>query len=345
MKIYKTFFLISTFSISLLFGSYNSMPMQQEPNLNINNTVLCVLNDKTISLMDVVNNLESSFKKAFPDLVNSNSARYQFYSSGWQQILNEIVNKELILQDAKSKELKITDLEVREEIEKKYGPNVVSNLEKYNLTFEEAFANAKDEMISQRMMWYYVQSKALLSVTPQVIRGAYRLYCEQNPKEEIYSYHMITIKSKESSNLKEIANDIYTLLETSKKDISELEDEIINKKTNKINVQFSKLYTVKDKDLVPFRKSILSNLEKNSFSKPVFQAVNQDKTYRIFYLKNYEKKLPPTFNEMASKLKDELLAKSMQEESDKYFKKLRKQYGINDNTFLTSKDYQPFTFQ
>jgi hypothetical protein len=46
---------------------------------------------------------------------------------------------------------------------------------------------------------------------------------------------------------------------------------------------------------------------------------------------------------MAPKLKDELTSKAVYEESEKYFKKLRKQYGVDEHFLLVPKDYQPFT--
>jgi hypothetical protein len=254
-----------------------------------------------------------------------------------------MVNKELILEDAKSKELKILDNEVREEIEKKFGPNIVSNLEKNNLSFDEAFKKVKDEMIAQRMMWYYVQSKALLSITPQVIRGAYRLYLEQNPKEDIFSYQIITIKSSENLDIKAFSDEIYSYAAESNKDLSLIEDDILKKQTDTIKIQISKLYTVKDRELITSRKSILSSLDKNTYSKPTLQTNSKEKSYKILYLKNLEHKLPPTFEEMAPKLKDELTAKAVFEESERYFKKLRKQYGVDEHFLLVSKDFQPFT--
>ena len=67
----------------------------------------------------------------------------------------EMIDGELILADAADKEIKLTDGEVREEIERRFGPSVSVTLDKIGLTQEEAWRLVKNEMIVQRMNWWF----------------------------------------------------------------------------------------------------------------------------------------------------------------------------------------------
>jgi hypothetical protein len=89
-------------------------------------------------------------------------------------------------------------------------------------------------------------------------------------------------------------------------------------------------------------KKVLKGLKEDTYSTPVQQIskFNNKPIYRIFYLKKYEIKNPPTFEEAALDIKEKLLQKAAEEESKKYFKKLRKYFGFTENINLN--DFNPF---
>ncbi len=198
-------------------------------------------------------------------------------------------------------------------------------------------------MIMQRMMWYFVRSKAEQQITPERIRNAYRLYCKKNPAEEFYSYNTITIRSKDEKLGKELA-DTASLLFTNKQDPQELKEELeaLEKKNKPAKISLSKLYESKSSDMLSSYISILSKLDLNTYSDVICQNTRSNqKVHRIFYLKDYNKKEIPLFRDMAKKLKDELLQKALVTESVKYFEKLKREHLVDINKNL-SNDFVPF---
>jgi len=349
MKIYPYILASLIFISSFVYAqpSYNPA-FEMNANINTKNTILAKVADKAITAYDVKKRLDIFFNRSFPDLIESTTARYQYYISGWQHTLDDMINNQLMLIDAEKKELKITDGELREEIETRYGPNVMINLEKINLTYEEALKATKEEMILQRMMYYFIKAKADQKITPSAIRNAYRLYCNENPPQQIWSYHVISIRSDDDKLSSEIAQKTLALLKEKNTNPKELEELIkeLEKDSKNCKINLSKLYSVNNKEISSSQQKILSSLEKNSYSDIVCQTSRstKKKINRIFYLKDYEKKETESFVEMSSKLKDQLLNTTLLEESDKYFAKLKNQYHVEKNPNI-SKDFVPFVIE
>ncbi|MFA6118357.1 MAG: SurA N-terminal domain-containing protein [Parachlamydiales bacterium] len=347
-------FLLYIFTIlfigSSLSAANNFQPPAYEMNasIKVNNNVLAKVADKTITSYDVMKKLEIGFNRAYPDLINSNSARYQFYITGWPHALDELINNQLILIDASKKELKVTDAELREEIESRFGPNVLTNLQKINLTHEEALKITKEEMIIQRMMYFFIKSKADQSITPSAIRNAYRLYCNENPPKETWEYNIVSIKSNDEKTSSDASLKVFELLKEKNSDPIEFESSLKDIEKNFLNckISISPLYTVTNKEISSSNQKILSSLQKNSYSQIINQSnkTSKDNSYRIFYLKNYEKKLTESFDEMSKNLKDQLLQKALYEESERYFTKLKKLYHVEKSQIIT-KDFVPFTLE
>ena len=56
----------------------------------------------------------------------------------WKYVLQELIDKELILGDAEEKKVAITAGDVRQEMENMFGPNIIANLDKIGLSMDEA---------------------------------------------------------------------------------------------------------------------------------------------------------------------------------------------------------------
>jgi hypothetical protein len=94
---------------------------------------------------------------------------------------------------------------------------------------------------------------------------------------------------------------------------------------------------------------VLLNLVINSISQPVRQLSRTDQSvvFRIFHLKNRSKILPPSFNKISDKLKDELLQQAVAKESKVYIEKLREKFGYDGRTMQENipVDFHPFLMQ
>lgn len=356
MKIKVLFFLLTS---SLLlanqpFGMPNTQPMGQggsnamEPKLSIHNEILAKINDKAISVMDVKKEMDMIFLKTYPDLVESPPARHQFYTASWKHVLDQMINKELMLLDAEEKQLQISEGEVREEMEKRFGPNIMKNLEKIGLTFEEAKENTKTELVVQRMSWYFIHQTATQAVTPKDVQIAYEKYLVDYPPKTEWTYQVISMRSDESKQAEELSNQVADLINKKQLSLSEIKDELLALPKENQTISISDDFVNNSEDISASHKQGLQDLVENQYSKPFEHSTrraNQKPCYRIFYLKKNMKYEPASFAEMSKQLRNELIQKLSQTESEKYISRLRKHYGFENNLLLVSEDFAPFSLQ
>ena len=142
---------VSASSPPVDFNSNFSFDQNYPENIIINNRILLKINGKAITVIDVVRKMDLLFYRQYENLASSAIARYQFYNTGWRTVLGMVIDDYLIMADAEEKQIKVNDGEVREELQRLFGPDVVLNVDKLGMTLEEAFELIKTELIVQRM--------------------------------------------------------------------------------------------------------------------------------------------------------------------------------------------------
>ncbi|MEI6242911.1 MAG: SurA N-terminal domain-containing protein, partial [Chlamydiota bacterium] len=335
-----SFLCIGTFSLS-----------SDEPKIAVQNTVLIQINGNKISVLDVMKKMDIMFYKNFPDMRDSLPARFQFYTNSWKHVLEEMINTELILIEAEHRELKVTDGEIREDMETRFGPNILTSLEKLGLSYDETMNMIKKDLIVKKMTGYFIHLKAMQSVHPELIRTAYSAYLETHPAFEEWTYQIISIQAPEEPFQKHMAEKVLALVQKEKKDPDTLLPlfKELEKNYPSSAITLSSEYKVTDKEVSANHKEILTKTPKETYSALQVQKNKTDgkSQVRIFYVKNHENHNPPAFNEMANNLKDELLQKAVADESEHYLSKLRKNYGYNDTSLKTAlpEDFQPFKME
>lgn len=337
-----------TFSASVLFAEAN-FPGQNPDKLSVQNAILVKVNDQTISVVDVIKKMDLLLHQNYPQYADSSQARYQFYSSNWRPILMEMIDNELILADAENKEMKISDGEVREEMERRFGPNVLATLEKIGVSYEDTWKMVKNDQLVQRMVWFFVQSKAIQAVGPQAIRQAYKEYLAQHPAYQNLTYRVISVRSQE--NGKSLSEEIHRRFTEANRPVESLADFAadLEKLFPSCSIQVSNEYAARDCDLSESHKIALNSLEKGSYSQPIEQISRTERkpVYRIFYLAEKRDHPAPAFEDVASQLRQALTQKHIAKESEQYLQKLRSRYGF-DSTHLKEtvpEDLQPFQLQ
>ena len=106
--------------------------------LAVDNRILATVHGKAISALDLAKKMNLLFVQQFPEQTASAEARFQFYQVNWRQLLEDLIDKELILLDAKELKLPAAVGDVRQEMESLFGPDVVMTLSKVNLSYVEA---------------------------------------------------------------------------------------------------------------------------------------------------------------------------------------------------------------
>ncbi len=302
----------------------------------VQNSILAKVNGNTISVLDVKKKMDMVFHKNYPQFANSPQARFQFYDSSWRHVLMEMIDQQLMLTEAESKQIPLNDGEIRQEMETRFGPNIMLTLDKIGLSYDEAWKMIKDELIVQRMTWWFIHAKAIHQVTPQDIRQAYRIHLKEHPSFDELKYRVIVIRGE---NAEERANQMHKLLTEntlttgfSLSLIQEIDP----------TVQVSAEFTAKDKELSDTHKNALSSLTPGTYSAPIFQKNKTDhqSIARIFFLSEKTNHPAPAFENMSYDLRNELIQKAVAQESSAYLEKLRKSYPFDENI---PKDLHPFS--
>jgi hypothetical protein len=334
---------------STLIAEIDLFHLQENPEISIHNTLLTKVNGRTISAIDVMKKMDIILHQKYPQYADSPQARYQFYVTNWRPVLMEMIDTELIISDAQDKEIALTDGDVREEMESRFGPNVLSTLEKIGLTFNDAWKMTKNDLIVQRMTWFFIHSRAMGSVTPQLLRDAYHKYVAQNPSFQEWVYRVISVRCETDSSI----SDVQKLSDSLAKNSQNLQSDTWVKEWEALHpdckIQFSQEYIAKDIELSESYRSVLAALLPGSYSQPICQTSRSDNkaVYRIFHLVQKSSHSTPSFETMKMQIKNELLQKAVVKESEIYIQKLRKHYGF-DLKYLQETmpdDLQPFRLQ
>ena len=321
---------------------------EQSPQILIDNRVLAKVNGKVISVLDVMKKMDVIFFREYPQYSPLPEMRLQFYQVNWQQILQDLINKELIMAEAEELKIEVSNGDVRQEMEDMFGPHIIANLDQIGITYEEATKMIRSELILQRMLAARVRIKAIKKITPQVIRQAYQAFAENNKRLARWIYRVITVRDKDSAKGSEAALEIYRLLTEEKVPVENLADQMSSRHlfSPSSQVTISEEYSHEEKELSAAYKEILCQLNPGSYSQPKVQKRRSDfsQVSRIFYLKDFQAGGAPSFNEVANEIKEALIEQEVEKETEAYFKKLRKHFDIQENPIeeMLSEGFEPF---
>jgi hypothetical protein len=344
----KTFLVLAT-SFLLVDGfcqAQNLMPEGKDFEIVMNNKPLVKINGKTLSVMDVKKKMDLFLYEHHAEVIDNPVLVYQFYSQHWRDTLQKMIDDELIKMEAQTFKLNISEGDVRQEMEKRFGPNVTKRLDELGLTMEDAKKIIHDEIVVNNMTWYRVWAKTLQQVGPELVRAQYEPFLAKLPLKDEWTYKMITIRGDNETG--EASKKAYDILLTS--DLDEIKKEkkgFTGFLPSNVNMNISELITVSGKELSLEIKDILKNLNKKTYSSPVLQKsrVDGSTVHRIFYLVDHQKDDAPPFEELSGKIHELLVQKYGDVQREEYFSRLRKRFLSEDlivkNMFPPS--YQPFT--
>lgn len=352
----KTFLLFVTFLQLTLTTIYAVDPyalggQEPEKQIFVNNRILAKVNGKAISTVDVMKKMDVQFFRQYPQYTSSPMARLQYYEMSWKVVLQELIDKELLLADAEEHKMEVSSGDIRQEMEDLFGPNIIANLDKVGITFEEAWKMIQEETIIKRMLYIRAHSKAAKRITPQDVRIAYDEFAKTNTRPDEWQYVVVSVRDPDPTHAAEVSNYVYQLLLDQHIAFEELPKHATSfanwKSTTKVTT--SEEFHHAEKDLSPAYKDVLEHMPNNSFSRPIAQKSRGDggKVFRIFYLKAMVPGGIIPFSEVEGKLKDQLIDKAIAEETDAYIKKLHRHYNVQESYLfdIDSENYQPFALK
>lgn len=346
---------IILFVLCLLFGistlqAQNSQMLfgKESKKIFVNNRILAIVNGKPISVMDIMKKMDMLFYKQYPQYAGSTDARHKFYTMYWKNALQESIDKELIMADAKETKMEVSSGDIRQEMESMFGPNIIANLDTAGISYDDAVQMIKDDMIIKRMMGGRVNAIAVRMVSPQAVHTAYEEYAKSTTKSDEWIYRVISIRGDETSEVADVA---YKLLSEENTPLDALVEKVntVNPMGENVTLKVSEEFRHSSKDVSKEYNEILTALEIGKYSKPTMQIskVDQSPVYRIFFLKDVIVGKPKSFEEVESRLREKLIEIMVGKETDKYIDKLRKHHNVNEELLkaMVPDDFEPFALK
>jgi hypothetical protein len=243
--------------------------------------------------------------------------------------------------------VEVTTSEVRQELEASFGPNIIYNLDRIDMTLDEAELILKDDLTIRKMMSFKVNGKAFSSIGPAQIREAYETWVAENKVPESWSYRVVSIRDSDPEAGRVASRRIRRML-TDKgvsfeevKERAESEQQIFGSTTLTVSDELANTPT----DLSDAYKEALEELKPGEFSEPISQVSRKDSTtvYRIFYLASVQEETVPPLRDVETKIKNMLYSKAMEKEGLKYTSYLRNHFTVSDEPFKQlPKSFEPF---
>jgi hypothetical protein len=327
--------------------------MEQIHEIVVNNRILTKINGKSISVLDVMKQMDVFLSRYYPQYLNSKTARYQFYSSQWRQTLQQMIDHELMVADAEAHDIKISDGDVREKIHTRFGPNVMETLDTLGISYDEAREIIHQDMIVEKIEGFRVVSKTLQKVTSQDIKNSYERFIKENPPKEEWKYQFLTIRNSDQApeesaaekTGKKLALSLLDFKDKAQKSLALAADlckaELPTDSTASFTV--SQEFSVEDKALSQSHRDALLQLELGQWSGPITQLSRDGSAVvRIFHLKDHIKTKAPAFTAIANDLKQKLLNATFELEKQSYVAALHKKFNFDEKSLDIPPNFEPF---
>jgi hypothetical protein len=313
------------------------------------NRLLAQVNGKPLTVYDVMKKMDLLFYRQYPEYVTNKQARFQFYQMSWKHVLKELIEKELMMADAEESKLEVTASEVRQELEKSFGPNIIANLDKIDMSLNEAKEMLKAETLIRKLMMFKVTGKAYRSINPQDLKEAYAVWTKENTVPENVVYRVLTIKdSRDGEKGRSIASLIHKWLRDGKGDLDQAKSAFdklgILAETTKISA--SEPLKMAKADLLPEVEEILRTLSQGGFSDPIAQKSRRDDSvsWKIYSLEEVIQPASAPFKEVETKLREKLMDERITKEGKEYLDYLRNHYSVHDSYLnQLSTEWIPFS--
>ncbi len=314
----------------------------------IDNRVLANVNNHPISVMDVMKKMDTYFYRDYPHLVDSDIARYQFYKGHWNYVFDDMVNNELICTDAKTRKVEVTTGDIRQELDRLYGPQIITNLDKIGLSYEEAWEMTQKDIYVRRMMSSILYLKGAYDTSPADLLSAFDEYADKNKKPDHWVYHMLSFRGPNAYENAQMAKEILENLNQNAKDFGALamlfKEQVDNFESKQISI--SEAFKLKDSEISATHKNILEETSLQEFSAAFEEVSRVDKksVYRVFYLSEHIPGGKIEFSEVEDLLKEALIQSKVDSEISTYIVGLRERFGVTQKSIdeVIPSQFEPF---
>ncbi|AAF39463.1 hypothetical protein FTM89_03365 [Chlamydia trachomatis] len=319
-------------------GSFPSSSLEQNPSgVAIHNRVLFKIDEDTVvTTLDVIHKLNILFYSTCPQLVDSVSARSQYYSAMWPVVLESVINEFLMAADAKEKKIFIDPTSVNQEIEAMFGRDLSPFAKFFDMTPGDIFNVVHRVLVAQRIEGMMVRSRVMLKVTPGMVRDRYQKLVEDASQVSQWTYRVLTIKAGSELLANKIAGKVQERLnEGDSWDKERLAAMVLSQGGQLI---CSDEFIREDAQLSAAHKKALEEI--NFPEERCGKALEHASGLKLFVLFDCSTKTLEPLEKMEAQIKQRLMMELAEEEEANYKNKLRARYGFDPSiiTQLLSED-------
>lgn len=294
---------------------------EHSPDVEFHNRVLWNYRGSMITVMDIVKRLEL-YSKNVKDYENLEAnQKLEFYQQNWKGVLQELIDQELIYQDAIDHNMQVTDAECRDQLVRLYGENYITSIDEMGLTMKEALSMIRKDTLTQRMTYFRIQYQARAVLTPGLIAQTYVKLCKEQPETDIWTYQTISFKGPTEIAIKTAFKWNERLLTGLA--LEECQEQL---KEEAVTVSVGRMNKQSNAHLSSKYLEILAKLKPQEWSAPItFKEDSKEGLVRLFFLQEKVHQAPPSYAEVRDQLENHLYQEAVAQESQKYIVKLRRQ--------------------
>jgi hypothetical protein len=325
------------------------MTSSQAPtHVRVDNRILAEVNGKAITVLDLQKKMEMVLRQAFAQHADNPVAQFQFYNGSWRQVLDELIDRELVLADAQRMGMKVTTGEIRQEMVQTFGHDVMGTLDQLEMPYNEAWELVESEMLIRRMTFARAHMKAFTKVHPSDVRSAYQDYLNDFDDSPQLTYRVVTIRSDDEERGREVADSVNQQLESSN-DLATAVAVIVQQSENDptVSTKLSDLYVQKGSEISPDYLEVLAALSPGNASTPTAQysKATGKTVYRLFLLEDSVSDPAQPFEDLEELFNNRLVERSIAEETLNYKQELRTQFNMTEERLceMIPPGFSPFT--
>lgn len=170
-------------------------PMEREEHIQADRRMLVRVRNSVITFADVTKKMDLIFYQQFPQLRGMTKERLKFYEANWRHVLQDLIERRLVMIFAEENHMEVQRGDVREELESIFGPNVLLSLYDAHVPLDDAYEIVRQDIMIRRVFSFYVRAGVLASITPQKIRERYQEEYENRPQFEKISWQILSLKA------------------------------------------------------------------------------------------------------------------------------------------------------
>lgn len=303
--------------------SADSTQLQQDQtalDLKINHQVLWQSPTSTITSFDLVKQIDLLLLHQGQSIPRHLKAEY--YRNYWSATLQNMIERDLVLQQARERGFKIERYEVMEEISRRLGSDYIVILDRENIALNDLIDDIEKELLVQRMIYIKVQYKAQRAITPGAVREHYKQYLAENPEKELLSLHLYTLKQTENTQDSELFQALGSLQETIRSNGALSQSQVDDLSTELIpltRLEFKEITKEGLNESLAKRATSLSNEDFTSWSE---DSTTHKRVMKVLHLYSREKRSPRPLTEMRTEIEDMIFQKNLQIASKEFLEKL-----------------------